>query len=341
MRFAPTEDQTLLQRGVADALRKLVSLDDARAAFHGAERSRERLAALGELGVFGVLVPEAEGGLGLGAVELCLVLEEAGRHLLPEPLLEMAAIVAPAVAECASATARADWLPRLCSGEATAGVGLVPGAPIAEATADVLLVAHENALFLAPRAHLDLRRETSVDGARRLATLSGAPPVDTRIAEGDDAHRAIARASTRGALAAAAELVGLSRRMLDDAVEHVKVRKQFGAPIGSFQAVKHHLADALTAIEMARPLVLAAAWSVDAGEPDAEARVSMAKARTSDAASLVAKKALQCHGAIGYSFEHHLHLAMKRAWALSRAFGDAAEHRARVARLILDGEKRV
>jgi alkylation response protein AidB-like acyl-CoA dehydrogenase len=118
----------------------------------------------------------------------------------------------------------------------------------------------------------------------------------------------------------------------------VKVRKQFGQPVGAFQAVKHLCADALGKLELARPVVYRAAYSVARGDAGRRVHVSMSKAAASDAAEKCARVALQAHGAIGYSFEYDLHLWMKRAWALAAAWGDAAWHRARVASVILDGE---
>src|SRR5262249_53392471 len=140
----------------------------------------------------------------------------------------------------------------------------------------------------------------------------------------------------RGAVASAAELVGLARQMLEVTVEYAKTRKQFGKPIGSFQAVKHHLADAHVAVEMAAPAAYRAADALAHGEPDRSTRASTAKALAADAAQLVARKALQCHGAIGYAFENDLHMWMKRAWARSIDWGDAAAHRARVAAKLFD-----
>jgi alkylation response protein AidB-like acyl-CoA dehydrogenase len=122
--------------------------------------------------------------------------------------------------------------------------------------------------------------------------------------------------------------------MLDTAVAYVKARHQFGKPVGSFQAVKHHLADALVAIEMAAPAVYRAAHSLAHRDVDRSTHASMAKALASDAAPLVARKALQCHGAIGYAFENDLQLWMKRTWALAATWGDAAWHRERVGRAL-------
>jgi len=138
----------------------------------------------------------------------------------------------------------------------------------------------------------------------------------------------------RAALGAAAQLIGLGQRMLDMTVEHVKAREQFGVPIGSFQAVKHHLADALKELSFARPAVHRAAWSMANGAPTTARDVSMAKAMASDAASFVGRQALQCHGAIGYTVEYDLHRYLKRTWVLARSFGDAAWHRERIAQAL-------
>ena len=130
------------------------------------------------------------------------------------------------------------------------------------------------------------------------------------------------------ALGAAAVLVGLGQRMLDMTVDHVKQREQFGVAVGSFQAVKHHLADALKELAFARPVVQRA------GADPTPLHVSMAKAAASDAASFVGRQALQCHGAIGYTVEYDLHRYLKQTWALARTHGDAASHRERIADLL-------
>jgi hypothetical protein len=132
--------------------------------------------------------------------------------------------------------------------------------------------------------------------------------------------------SDRASLAAAAQLVGLGQRMLDMTVDYVKQRQQFGVPIGSFQAVKHQLADSLKELAFARPPVWRAASTLEPRD------VSMAKAMASDAASFVARRALQCHGAIGYTVEYELHRFLKQTWVLARSFGDAAWHRDRIAK---------
>jgi alkylation response protein AidB-like acyl-CoA dehydrogenase len=154
-------------------------------------------------------------------------------------------------------------------------------------------------------------------------------PAGGRAVTGDPA--VIDRAVDRGALGTAAVLVGLGQRCLDLTVAYVRERRQFGQPVGSFQAVKHHLADAALALEFARPAVWRAGWSVAHDVPARSRDVSMAKAMASEAAERAARKALQCHGAIGYTVEADLHLYLKRIWALARAWGDAAHHTDRVA----------
>jgi len=149
-----------------------------------------------------------------------------------------------------------------------------------------------------------------------------------------------ALADLRGATGVAAYLCGLAGRMIAMAVDHVRVREQFGQPVGSFQAVQHHLADARLALDFAVPLVWRAAWCLDNTADDdlsdeAAAAASMAREKAGFAASLACRKALQCHGAMGYAHEYDLQLYMKRAWALHAAYGDPASHRRRLAARLL------
>ena len=318
MRFAFTDDQLGFRDAVRDLLAKDCAPDVVRAAWSGgSERAAWR--ALGEMGVLALLAPEDQGGLGLGLVDLVLPLEETGYAALPEPVVEHCCVALPLLAVPGAAL----------DGTATVTAGIGDVVPYTQ-RADHLLLLDDESSRLVAAAEVTLERLQSVDGARDLARVTGAGGVGTAIGSGD-----AARARDRGALGAAAQLVGLARRMLDLTVAYATERRQFGVPIGSFQAVKHHLADARIALEFARPLVYRAAWSTDARDPDSPVHVSMAKAAASDAALLTARQALQCHGAIGYSFEYDLHLFMKRAWALAAEWGDARWHRARVERAIL------
>jgi len=246
----------------------------------------------------------------LDEVDSILVLEETGRACVPEPVVE------------AWALRRTD---------ATLALDSHPFALYADSV-DVIAVQLADELV---RGSIGDRRVT-VDGSRRLFEVhADGEPLDFAVG-------GIDIVSERATVAAAAQLVGLGQQMIDMSTAYVSQREQFGQPVGSFQAVKHHLADAALRLEFARPCVYRAAWvlaNVDGASAPGEVRgaVSLAKAQASDAASLAARKALQVHGAIGYTVEYDLHMWMKRAWALAAAWGDAAWHRARVRDLLLKG----
>jgi len=299
MRFAFTDDQLALRDAVRDLLEKECTPRHVREAWtNETGRVPGLWEKLREMGVVGMLAPEAQGGLGLTMVDLVLLLEETGRHAVPEPIVETAASAVPVLG-------RADLT-------VTIGHAFVPWAD----TADVIITA--DGRF--DPATVTLLPRISVDGARRLFEVRG-----PALPAGDG----IADAYVRLVCGTAAQLCGLTDRMLDLTSEYVKERRQFGVPVGSFQAVKHRLADARIALEFARPLVYRSAATLDA------THVSMAMAKAADAALLTARAALQCHGAIGYTTEYDLHLFMKRAWALAATWGDAAWHRDRVGRAIL------
>ena len=331
MQFAFTEDQVLFRDTVRDFLANECKPEDVRAAW---ENDTGRIPGmwqqLGEMGIVGLLAPEDAGGYGMSEIDLVGLLEATGRAALPEPLVEHAAVAVPLLRDH---HAHADeWLSRAASGEALVGVGLTGSPYVAYADqADALLLAHGDDVYLVPRASASLTAQRAVDFSRRLSSVEWNPGDGVRIARGDDGRQAQADAFNRGALGAAAQLIGLSQQMIDVTVDYVGQREQFGKVVGSFQAVKHHMSNALLAVEFARPMVYVAAYAVANATPHRDREVSAAKAMASDAADRVCRLALQCHGAIGYTFEYDLHLWMKRAWALSTAWGDAHFHHDRVA----------
>lgn len=280
---------------------------------------------LAELGLPLALVPEALGGLGLDEVDLVGCFEASGAACLPLPLAETTAVAAPLLA----AIGREDLVERMGAGQlrVTAdfdGSGLLPFA----AGAGAVLLDDGELWWLPDLDDPVVVPEASVDRTRPLRRVTARPASAERLVPDPDL---VGRAWRGGVLATSAQLVGLSGAMLSMAVEHVTTREQFGVPVGSFQAVKHHLADALVAIELARPLVHTAAWSMASHSDDADRDVAAAKAVASDAAVLAARTALQCHGAMGYTTEHRLHLWMKRAWALAASWGDSRSQRRRLA----------
>jgi alkylation response protein AidB-like acyl-CoA dehydrogenase len=309
MRFAFTDDQKLFAEGLRELLIKECPPATVRAAWDdGTGHAPELWAHLAEMGVFGMLVPEADGGMGGSEVDLVLLLQELGRAAVPGPVFETAAVVAPALADAT-----------IVGTVAIDGSPYVPHAHVA----DVVLVPGG----LVRTADATLTDVDGIDGGRRLFTVAGA---STAAVEYDEAL-----AFDRGALAAAAFLVGLSERMIDVAAEYARQREQYGRPIGVNQAVKHLLADALLKVEFAKPAIYRAAWSIAEREPLRARDVSMAKAFASDAAYRTSRSAMQVHGAIGYTWEADLQLWMKKAWALQRAWGDATFHRRRVADSVL------
>ncbi|MEV0810442.1 acyl-CoA dehydrogenase [Micromonospora sp. NPDC050200] len=322
MRFALTAEQQDLREVVHELMERLCPPAVVRSAPDApAIDALDR--GLVELGAPGMLLSERSGGLGLDENYLVPLLTESGWAAAPLPVLETVG-VASALFEAAGLAGRLLTGGMVCAADPT-GAGLVR---------------------FAGRAALLVRGGWGGSGPVELVDLSDArrepvPAVDPaanlcRIGWGTvlgvvDDPVVIERAWQRGVLGAAAQLIGLSRRMLEMTVDHVGSRTQFGVPVGSFQAVKHQLASALLQVEFAAPAVARAGFSVAVGDPDRARDVSLAKALASAAAQLVARTAIQCHGAIGYTTEYDLHLYAKRAWALAADWGSAAWHRARIA----------
>ena len=218
----------------------------------------------------------------------------------------------------------------LVAGDRLACVAWDPAAPVPYApSADLAVVVGVDGVYLldlAERPH----REPAMDLTRELGWIDFDPARARRI--GDDTERE--RLVNRGAVFAAADLLGSAGRALDLAVTHARDRVQFGRPIGSFQAVKHRCADMLVDVEGMRSTVYWAAWCLAAGDPDGSVAASTAKIWCSDASKRVMASALQVHGGIGFTWKHDLHFSMKRAHLDQLAFGDAAAHRARLVALL-------
>ncbi len=296
MRFSLDDEQVAFRDALRAVFDKECSPAVVRAAWDpAAPLDRTVWTTLDSLGALSVFVDG-------GPVFATLLAEEAGRAALPFPIVETVFAAAPF----------------------DVGAQLVAtdlGGPIVAhaSDADVLLLHDEAGLHLVAPGDVQLER-----GRDRRRVPPGCPHHE--LGRRHARRSPMSRPRThRGALGAAAQLIGLSERMLTMTVEYAKERQQFGVPIGSFQAVKHQLADALKDLTFARPAVRRAAVTM------ADRDISMAKAMASDAAETVGRIALQAHGAIGYTVEYDLHLFLKRAWALSRTWGTAAAHRNRVA----------
>ena len=279
---------------------------------------------------------EEAGGMGMSELDLMLPLEETGYAAMPGPIVDTVAVGIPLLEAAGTDAQRERWLGPAAAGKVRIVVSfegreIVPHA----ASADVLIAERGGAAFCVPIDEVSVQPERSVDRARELGRVSFEANPRYQMREDVNTVELFALGRERAALGTAAQLVGLSRRMLDMAVQYAKDREQFGKPIGAQQAIKHRLANALIEQEFARPTVYRAGWSMATSSRDAEVDVSLAKIYAGQAAKFVAKEALQVHGAIGYTIECDLHMWMKRAWALAAAHGDAAHHRERIGRHIL------
>jgi alkylation response protein AidB-like acyl-CoA dehydrogenase len=322
MEFAFTEDQQTITQAARDmllatcnpaALRKMLEKN--------APLDAERWTTITEMGLPGILASETAGGLGLGLVDFIGIAEAAGYVGLPEPLVELAGVSIPLLAGLGDAR---EWLAHAASGRIIA-IGhpanpLVVDADISEA----LLLGLGEEIHIVERGAVTLRRQESVDPFRRLFHVDWSPRAATRVGTG------WGLTAERGALMAAAQMIGVGQRCIDLAVAYAKERQQFGKPIGSYQAVKHLLATAQVKVEFARPVVHAAAAELPLGTLPARARVAHAKIAAGEAADLAARTAVQVFGAMGMTWEVDLHFFLKRAMALKSAWGTHAQHRATV-----------
>jgi len=323
-----------------------------------------------ELGLTGICIPESHGGLGLGATEAALVLEEIGRNLTPSPFLTTAVAGVRAIA----GTAHGDrWFPEILTGKAVLGLAVDEGKrhrPEATAmtasrqgngfvlngakqfvvhgnSADMVLVAARTGgsagqtegitLFAVDTGASGLSVDTATladsSKASRLTFDNVAIDADAVVGEVDGGWAPLTRALGAGRAGAAAELVGVAAGASDMTVEYLKQRKQFGKLIGEFQALQHRAAHLYGEIEIARAAALKAAAALDSGDERAELWVSVAKAKAVASAGLAVQEGVQMHGGIGMTDEHDVGLYMKREAVLSELFGDERYHRARVAEL--------
>jgi len=311
MRFALSPEQTDFGAAIDAMLRDADTPAVARAwaaGDHGPGLALWR--RLADLGVTGLAVPERFEGAGAGVVEVVIAFEQMGRHAVPGPLVE-SLVAVPMVLRDTDLAGR--WLPGIAAGKTVATMTAPPLVPygLDADLADTVLLVNGDSLWLAQVGNA----LASVDRSRRLFQVTAGEPLGAFEVGG---------ALDAGALACAAQLLGLGRALLDLTVGYARRRHQFGRPIGSFQAVKHQLADVLVGLETARPLVYGAAVTGDPRD------VSAAKVAAGEAAYRAARVALQVHGAIGYTAEHDLGLWLAKVRALRSAWGTPHWHRTRV-----------
>ena len=329
---------------------------------------------MAELGWTAIPFPEEYGGLGLGMVDMTVVLEEMGRHVTPAPLQSAVGLAGMALLQGGSDAQKAQYLPGLCDGSAVGTVALVEasgrwdaqGVQLpAQRSGDAYLLRGEK--LYVPDAHaadwmivavrtgggdgsgvslllvdiaapgVSVRALKTMDQTRRLCAVSFDDVevgADRLVGTEGGGWPVLRRGLDRALVAISAELCGTAQRAMEMSVEYAKTRTQFGRPIGSYQGVSHRCADMLVLVESAKSLTYYAAWAVDNDVPEAPLAAAMAKAYASDAARDVTASAIQVHGGIGFTWEHDIHLYFKRAKWGETTLGDAVFHRERVAQAL-------
>lgn len=375
MGFVLTEDQQML-RDTAMAFARdelpVTRLRDLRDSNSNGVDADAR-GKLAELGFFGVLIPEEYDGVGLGMMAMGQIMEAQGRTIAATPLLQTAVIGASVLILGGSEAQKAEWLPKIASGEATVAVAVDEGthhAPLNIATeaerngqgytlngakrfvsdahhADLLIIAartfgeagqaHGISLFLVPNdaAGLSIQALSTVDshGAAHVQLEDVAVGEDSVIGAVDAGWEILEPALDRGRIALAAEALGSAQAAFDMTLEYMQTRKQFGQLIGSFQSLQHRAAKMFTELELTRSCVAAALSGVDESRNDVAELASLAKARASDLIHLVSNETVQFHGGIGMTDAHDSGLYMKRARVQEALLGGASYHRDRYAKL--------
>ena len=324
MKIAFEPEQQALAAGFDRAVGALAKPEALRALWDDETgRSPELWEAVVGMGLPAILVPEGCGGFGGGLVDLALVLESVGRHAVPDALLEALVTGPVALARAGSPEQQQRWLPGIADGSLRVTVALRGLASVPDAHVSDLLVSRQgDDLLVVDLEGCTVTRQTVMDPSRRQFAVEvpeGAAEVLPGSAGALDivlAHEAAGSASV---------LIGLSQRMIDDTVAYAKVREQFGRVIGSFQAVKHQLADATARIQMASFQVHAAAAKVAGDADDARFAALAARQVALDAEFEANRAALQLHGGIGFTWEHDLQIWLKRGKALEQAHGNRGE----------------
>jgi alkylation response protein AidB-like acyl-CoA dehydrogenase len=362
-----TTDQDELRDSIRAVLTKESPVALARRVVDEGARPDALWATLTNLGWPALTVPEADGGVGLGMIEAGILAEEAGRVIAPGALIPTVTQFVPAIRETATDRQRARFLGPVAAGECAGSLAYDPAAVTATFTFDgdeavlagekrhvvegdavdeLVIVAREAGTsgddgvraIVVPVASVRTRAVRALDASRRFAhvDLDGVRVERERVL-GDDrtsGTRALRRAIEEATVATALEIVGTSQTIFDVTLDYAKQREQFGVPIGSFQAIKHKFADMIVALERARATGYFAALTIAEDDERRTTATSIAKAAAGDCQRLLGKEGIQIHGGIGYTWEHDMHLYVKRAKSLEPLFGSATTHRARIADLL-------
>jgi acyl-CoA dehydrogenase len=360
--FALTDEQRALQDTVRSYLRDRFDLAAVRGVYDDPEGNGnpdELWKALAEQGWLAVLIPEEHDGLGLGLLDAAVIVRCLGAGVVPSAYTATL-LAAEAIRLAGSSEQQAAWLPRVAAGEVRLALalrgeggdwsvsgaaftadgdrltGVAPAVEYANVADAIIAVSSDGGLWIVDPAAEGVTRTPvpALDRTTRLADVELSGAAGERLAQ--SSPDVVAALLDRGAVLAANDLAGLARESLTRTVQYDKDRVQFGVAVGSFQALKHALADLAVAVTMTEHTTLYAAYALDTAQPDAALAVSVAKAKASDTARDVTAAMIQFHGGIGYTWEHDAHFYYKRAKRLEYAYGDASMHRERIAALTID-----
>jgi alkylation response protein AidB-like acyl-CoA dehydrogenase len=332
MDFGLTDDQREIQRTGRELLAERAPFERVREHAEHARSDEALWRELCELGWPGIALSEEHGGQGLGQIELSILCEEFGSTVAPVPFLPTV-LASTLIEHAGSGDQREHLLPGLASGETKGALGvaldgtaeLVIGALDAEV---IVLVEDEHTARALQRSQLEVESMPSIDPTRSAARVSASPDAGEELA-GD-----VAGGIDRALVSISAELVGVCTRALAMTVAYVKERRQFGVPVGSYQAVSHRCAQMLLETEKARAIAAYASWTADADPERLGAAAAMAKAEASTAGREVTASAIQAHGGIGFTWEADVHWLYKRAQIDAALLGGAKHHRARLASVL-------
>jgi alkylation response protein AidB-like acyl-CoA dehydrogenase len=334
MDFGLTDDQRAIQGTARDLLAERAKPERVREHAESGSSDEALWHELSQLGWTGIAVAEQYGGQGLGAIELSILCEELGRVLAPVPFLP-SAMAAGVIEQAGSAEQRERWLPGLATGEIIGALAIATDGTaelvIGGADAHVIVLAEEDGSGrVLDAAQAEVAAFAAIDPTRSAARVS-----DPRDA-GEPLAGDVSAGVDRALVAVSSELVGVCERSLEMTVAYVKERKQFGVPVGAYQAVSHRCAQMLLDTEKARSTAAFAAWTADADPEHLAEAAAMAKAAASDAGREVTASAIQAHGGIGFTWEADVHWLYKRAQLDARLLGGAARQRARLAAILAD-----
>jgi alkylation response protein AidB-like acyl-CoA dehydrogenase len=334
MDFGLTDDQREIQRTARELLATRATPDRVREHAEAGRPDEALWRELGELGWPGIAISERYGGQGLGRVELSILCEELGRAVAPVPFLPTV-LAATLIEHAGSEEQRERLLPALASGERGAAVGVARDGNaelvIGGGEADVLVLLEDGGARVMAASEAEVELTPSIDPTRSAASVTASEQAGERL--GGD----LAGGLDRALVAVSCELVGVCDRALEMTVAYVKDRRQFGVPVGAYQAVSHRCAQMLLDTEKARSTTALAAWAADADPARLPEAAAMAKAAASQAGVDVTASAIQAHGGIGFTWEADVHWLFKRAHLDAALLGGAKPHRARLAAVVASG----